>query len=126
MSVCRSENPIPGGATGHSVGLPAAAGGTGSPPFTPTNQADLVATLTEIIGGAIGCRVQLNGEIKAGQECSGSVTFNGFPLACGDPNGWQLIDPRTIELTGTACTDFINSPSSNVTADFPCGVFVPD
>ena len=104
----------------------AAAGGTGSPPFTPTNQADLVATLTEIIGGAIGCRVQLNGEIKAGQECSGSVTFNGFPLACGDPNGWQLIDPRTIELTGTACTDFINSPSSNVTADFPCGVFVPD
>ena len=104
----------------------ATAGGTGSPPFTPTNQADLVATLTQIIGGAIGCRVQLNGEIMQGQECSGSVTFNGFELACGDPNGWQLVDSRTIELVGTACNDFIGSPSSNVTAAFPCGVFVPD
>jgi hypothetical protein len=104
----------------------AMAGGTGSPPFTPTNQADLVATLTEIIGGAIGCRVQVNGEIMQGQECSGTVKFNGFELGCGDPNGWQLVDSRTIELVGTACTDFINSPASNVTAEFPCGVFVPD
>jgi hypothetical protein len=104
----------------------AQAGGTGSPPFTPTNQADLVATLTEIIGGAIGCRVELNGAIMQGQECSGAVSFNGFPLECNSDNGWRLVDERTIELTGTACTDFINSPASNVTADFPCGVFVPD
>ncbi len=104
----------------------ATAGGTGMPPFTPTNRDDLVAALSQIIGGAIGCRVMLNGEVMPGQECSGFVEVNGFPLECNSPNGWTLIDPRTLELTGTACDDFINSPSTILRAGFPCGVFTPD
>ncbi|MDH5674351.1 MAG: VWA domain-containing protein [Myxococcales bacterium] len=101
-------------------------GNTGQPPFTPSSKDDLVNVLTEIVGGAVGCDVALNGEIQAGQECSGFVEVNGVPLGCNDPNGWQLKNERTIELVGSACQDFQANVDAMLYADFPCGVFAPE
>jgi hypothetical protein len=104
----------------------AMAGGTGQPPFTPMNKDDLVSTFVQIIGGAIGCQVTLNGKVSPGGECMGYVQVNGANLPCNDPNGWHLKDERTVELQGSACMDFLNNPLAQLHADFPCGVFVPD
>ena len=103
----------------------AEAGNTGNPPFSPMSKQDLVATLGQIIGGAVGCEVFLNGKVMAGQECGGRVSVNGSPLSCGDPNGWDLKDQSTLILQGNACTAFLNDPFSMLVADFPCGTFSP-
>ncbi|MGD8859302.1 MAG: VWA domain-containing protein [Myxococcales bacterium] len=101
-------------------------GKPGQPPFSPSTKDDLVDTLTQIVGGAVGCDVVLNGAVQAGQECSGVVDINGTQLPCNDPNGWRLKDENTIEITGTACEDFKTNPQALLHADFPCGVFAPD
>lgn len=103
----------------------AAAGGTGTMAFSPMTKDDLVSTLGMIIGGAIGCQVFLNGEVMAGMECKGFVDFNGTFLKCNDPDGWHLLDSKTIELQGKACQDFMSSPDATLKAGFPCGVFRP-
>jgi hypothetical protein len=103
----------------------AQAGNTGSPPFSPMSKQDLVSSLGQIIGGAVGCEVFLNGSVMPGAECGGRVDVNGVTLPCGDPNGWKLKDPKTIILQGSACQSFQNDPFSMLRADFPCGVFSP-
>ena len=103
----------------------AAAGLTGAPPFTPMNKQDLVNSLTQIIGGAVGCEIVLNGKVTRGQECSGTVEVNGTALKCNDPDGWSLKDEHTIELKGQACLGFQNDPSSGLYANFPSNVFIP-
>lgn len=112
------------GLMNHLVSV-AEAGNTGNPPFSPMNKQDLVSTLGQIIGGAVGCEVFLNGKVMDGQECGGSVNVNGSTLRCGDPNGWSLKDPSTLILEGDACTGFLNDPFSMLVADFPCGTFSP-
>jgi hypothetical protein len=103
----------------------AAAGGTGTMAFSPMTKDDLVATLGMIIGGAIGCQVFLNGEVTAGMECMGYVELNGKFITCNDPDGWRLLDSKTIELQGKACEEFMSSPDVVLNAGFPCGVFRP-
>lgn len=103
----------------------AAAGGTGTMAFSPMTKDDLVATLGMIIGGAIGCQVFLNGEVMAGMECKGFVKLGTEVLKCNDPDGWHLLDSKTIELQGKACQDFMSSPDVTLNAGFPCGIFRP-
>ncbi len=43
-------------------------GNTGKPPFSPMSKDDLVTTFEEIIGGAVGCEVKLNGKVTMGSE----------------------------------------------------------
>ena len=93
--------------------------------FSPMTKDELVMTLVTIVGGAIGCQVFLNGEVTPGMECKGFVEVNAKLLKCNDPDGWKLIDPSTIELTGQACMDFMASPDVMLKAGFPCGVFRP-
>jgi hypothetical protein len=100
----------------------AAAGGTGLAPFLPANKAELVQTFKDIIGPAAACDVVLNGEVKAGIECMGTIKINGVALPCNDPNGWMLKDPSTISITGTACEEYRNNLSAILEADFPCEV----
>ena len=91
------------------------------PPFVPSNRADLINTLQEIVGNA-SCQIQLNGAVAAGKECSGEVTLNGSALACNSDNGWKLADESTVQLTGSACDGFLGAQSL-VSARFPCGAF---
>lgn len=99
-------------------------GDTGSPAFSPTTKDELVARFAEIVGGAIGCEIGLNGTVTQGSECSGTVELNGNPLECNGPDGWRLADPTHIELLGQACDRFMSNPDGMLSARFPCGVVV--
>jgi hypothetical protein len=99
-------------------------GATGSSVFTPANKDDLVSAITQIVGGAIGCKVELNGSVVAGKECSGYVNLNSQKLVCNDPNGWKLVDNNHIELLGTACQTFLTDPAAILYAGFPCDAFI--
>lgn len=99
-------------------------GNTGSPAFSPANPTELVDVLSQVVGGAIGCQVRLNGDVETGRECEGYVELNGKTLACNDANGWKLADKSHIELRGTACKTFLDDPKSIINAGFPCDVIV--
>lgn len=106
------------------LNMVAAATASKTPPYVPSTQADLVAAFRKIVGSA-SCQVMLDGSVKQGQECGGMVQLNGKDLACNKADGWRLSDPRTVQLTGTACDTFLGSMSF-VTAKFACDIFVPD
>jgi hypothetical protein len=102
----------------------AKAGNTGAPAFSPATKDDLVNVLSQIVGGAIGCKLKLNNTVSLGKECSGYVYLNSVPLACNDPNGWKLADESHIELQGNACKSFMNDPKAMLDAGFPCDALV--
>ncbi|MET0390307.1 MAG: vWA domain-containing protein, partial [Polyangiales bacterium] len=94
-----------------------------TPPYAPSTQDDLIAAFEAIVGSA-SCQVALNGQVTLGQECEGKVQLNGVALECNKENGWQLNDDHTVQLNGTACTQFLGT-ASMVVASFPCDVFTP-
>jgi hypothetical protein len=104
--------------------LVAAATQSQTPPFVPSTQSDLIAAFRKIVNSAT-CQVSLVGSVMQGRECDGKVMLNGAPLTCNDANGWKMLDERTVQLNGTACTNF-TSKQSFVEANFPCDVFTPD
>lgn len=95
-----------------------------TPPFTPATQSDLISAFREIVGGAT-CQLGLVGSVTQGAECNGHVALNGVQLKCNDPDGWQLLDARTVQINGKACETF-TSTHSLIDAQFPCEVFTPD
>jgi hypothetical protein len=100
----------------------AQAGGTMKPPFTPQSKDALVATFMDIIGPEVLCSVKLTKGwgIMPAVACMGSVELNGKKLECNSDNGWKLSDPKTIELTGSACEEFKKTTNVRLTAFFPC------
>jgi hypothetical protein len=110
--------------------------------FSPTNPDDLIMTLANLLGGAIGCNIALSGKVTVGQECMGTVLQNGKALPCcqqaagggawtcdkasvATPSGWHLTDDHSIELVGDACTNFLIGSGDILNASFPCSVFTP-
>lgn len=98
----------------------ASAGATGLPPFFPATKEDLVQVFRDIIGPETACEVVLNGSVKPGIECTGTIKINGVALACDDPNGWVLKDPATVTIQGTACEQYKQDLNAILEADFPC------
>jgi hypothetical protein len=126
----------------------------GAHTFSPTNPDELIMTLALLLGGAVGCHIELNGKVMMGQECMGTVEQNGIALpccteatpgmlSCADvapqtpaqtaaqtstraPSGWRLNDPHSIELIGDACAKFLLDPGALLSARFPCAIFSPD
>ena len=110
--------------------------------FSPTNPDDLIMTLAQLLGGAIGCHITLNGKVTVGQECMGKVEQNAVELPCcqstgpnawncarqptAQPNGWRLTNANSIELVGDACAKFLLGAGNVLSATFPCTVFTPD
>jgi hypothetical protein len=105
----------------------AQAGGTMTPPFTPQSKDALVDTFRQIIGPEAGCTVKLTAGFGVMQQvaCMGSVELSGTKLECDSPNGWKLVDPKTIEITGTACDMFKKMTNARLTAYFPCEIQIP-
>jgi hypothetical protein len=105
----------------------AQAGGTGKPPFTPQNKDQLVQTFQEIIGPEVLCTVKLQSGfgVMPQAACQGFVELAGEKLACDSDNGWKLRDPKTIEITGTACEKFKSINNARLTAFFPCEIQQP-
>jgi hypothetical protein len=107
---------------GH-LNLVAAATSSKTPPYAPSTQNELITAFQKIVGGA-GCLIKLDGQVAKGAECGGTVQLNSQALKCNDTNGWKLFDPRTVQLMGSACDQFIGAQSL-VTANFPCDIFSP-
>lgn len=104
----------------------AQAGGTMKPPFTPQNKDQLVETFKQIIGPDVLCTVKLTQGfgVMPHVACMGSVMIAGEKLECNSDNGWKLKDPKTIEITGTACEKFKMMNNARLTAFFPCEIQV--
>jgi hypothetical protein len=92
--------------------------------YTPGSPQELEDALAQLVGGAVGCDIALNGTIATGSECDGTVTLNGAALGCNKPDGWKLVDERHIRLQGKACQT-LKDKNGLVEARFPCSVFVP-
>jgi hypothetical protein len=100
-------------------------GSQGDAPFyTADNPADLRAAFDTIINGVRECTFSLGGSVADGHASEGTVKLNGVELGYDDPNGWTLVDPMTLQLNGTACDQFLQDPTVQLTAEFPCGVVV--
>lgn len=109
--------------------------------FVPTNPEELIMTLAQLLGGAVGCDINLDGRVTVGAECSGTVRFQGANMPCcqqtapdqwscdgqpaAAPNGWHLTAESSIALVGDACTQFLLTSDTTLTAMFPCDVFTP-
>lgn len=109
--------------------------------FNPTDPDELLNTLAQLLGGAVGCHVTLNGTVTIGQECLGTVEQDGARIPCcqagtsgellcdgaptDSPSGWQLNDAHSIELLGDACAKFLLGSGAVLNATFPCEVFTP-
>jgi hypothetical protein len=105
----------------------AGAGATPSDPpamfWRATDTTTLGAALDTIIGAAASCSIELAGRIDPSMACMGTVTLDGRPLTCGDPNGWRAVDATHIELVGAAC-DELQTAGGVLEATFPCEVIV--
>jgi hypothetical protein len=71
------------------------------------------------------CTFAISGSVDANQAAEGTVLLDGQPLTFDDPNGWSLVDDKTMKLNGTACDTFLDDPTVTLTAQFPCGVIIP-
>jgi hypothetical protein len=93
--------------------------------WTADSVAELQTALAQIVEQNIPCTVKLtDGQIDTRQACDGRVTLNGEPLNCNDmTRGWQAVDGTTIELTGSACTEWRRG-NADLEAVFPCYVVV--
>jgi hypothetical protein len=91
----------------------------------PENTATLTATLETLIGAELSCDLALEGKgIKVDLACTGTVTVNGTPLECNGPDGFQLVDEKTLRLNGTTCEMYKNSVDTLIDANFPCDAVI--
>jgi hypothetical protein len=107
-----------------NLGNPAAAGKAVL--YEPDSPDQLAQNLETLAGAAVGCEIELNGAIVLDQACDGTVSLNGMPLKCNDPNGWKPIDEHNIRLQGSACDAVMKKNDSIVEASFTCTAFRPD
>lgn len=107
-----------------NLGNPAAAGKAVL--YEPASPDQLAQNLETLAGAAVGCDIELNGAIFLDQACDGTVSLDGKPLKCNDPNGWKPIDERNIRLEGSACDAVMQKNDSIVEASFTCTAFRPD
>ena len=95
---------------------------TGTAPYyVANNPTELTDAFNAIIGGVVGCELDLDGTIDPTMACDGTVTLNGNPLQCGTE--WEAVDSNTIRLLGAAC-DAFKASGGTVSAVFPCGSIV--
>lgn len=104
-----------------NAGLGRAMGDPDAEYWVAGDDASLRAALTEIVGGQLGCEVQLNGSVASGDACTGTVKLNGKALECDDADGWELSTPRNIRLKGAAC-DELKKGNFELDVSFPCDV----
>jgi hypothetical protein len=94
---------------------------SGAKYYVANDPATLASSFDSIIRGVRTCIFKLSGAVETGAEKDGEVKLNGSVLAYQGANGWQLNDPVTLELKGSACTTFKTSDQVTLEASFPCG-----
>ncbi len=106
------------------AGLPPDGSGGNAPYYPASSTQALIDAFNTIIRGVRDCKLKLSGQVDAGGAASGVVILNNVTLDFNDPNGWQLDDPTTIELLGTACDTLKNVDNINLSASFACGAII--
>jgi hypothetical protein len=97
-------------------------GGTQAPSYRVNSDQGLRMALREIVGGVLTCAVKLKGTVT-GDACDADVRIGSQMLTCDEENGYQLVDPSTIQLNGAACEKL--KDGEQLTATFPCGAAIP-
>ncbi len=105
----------------HLEDVALAGGGKVYPGFSP---GALSEAFEEIINGVRSCKIDLDGEIAAGKESTGTVTLDGDALLLDDADGWQVNTPSQLELLGAAC-EAIKKGGHDLAIKFPCESFEP-
>jgi hypothetical protein len=108
---------------GHLNSVAVAGGATSGSAIVGTSPGALIDAFQSIIDGVRSCAVDLDGNIAAGKEDSGTVTLDGDKLKYNGANGWKVNSPTQIELVGDACTT-IKTGDHDLGIEFPCGSFV--
>ena len=93
--------------------------------YRANNQAELKDAFQTIVNGVRSCAFALNGMVKEGAETEGTVVLDGAVLPLGDPDGWHLSSPTTIQLDGKACDTVKDDKKHELSASFTCGSIVP-
>jgi hypothetical protein len=110
-------------AADHLADLAAAGrGGVASPYYEADDVASLAEAMRTIVRGEVSCTLALEGRIDPAAACEGRVRLDGDVIACGDPDGWRVVDESHIELVGASCDALIENERSSVEASFPCTV----
>jgi hypothetical protein len=87
--------------------------------YKPADATELTQALAAILNSARTCSFKLNGKVTAGKESLGRVVLDGVPLSYQAPDGWHLLDDRTLEVLGASC-DRIKTTSMLLEVTFPC------
>ncbi len=89
--------------------------------FWETSTADgLRRALDEIVRTDVACTLTLTQAVEPSLACLGDVRLNDRPLLCDGPDGFSVPEPTTLVLSGAACRELSEIPSSRVTAQWPC------
>lgn len=96
----------------------AAAGGTGTTPFSTNDVAGLNASLRTIVGDDTGCDVVLGRPVDLAHACDGTVSLRGKTLPCDGPDGYHLRNALTLRLDGEACEAY--QGDAELTVEYPC------
>jgi hypothetical protein len=91
--------------------------------YHPANSAEMASALQAIIGNVRTCVFTLSKTVNLPNASNGTVILDGMKLEYGDPNGWKMISPTQLEVTGSACKQ-IQMDAKAVKISFPCDAII--
>lgn len=92
--------------------------------YYPSDATELSSELRSLVMAQLTCDFALDTAIDPGEACTGQVSLNGSLLPCDSADGWSLLDPTHIRLSGAAC-DALAGGTATVQISFPCDVVEP-
>lgn len=87
--------------------------------YQPDGAAGLEEALHALVRGVADCGFQLAGAVNLDQVQHGTVVLDGTSLVYQDSDGWQMRNPRVVELLGAACSR-AKTASEQLVISFPC------
>jgi hypothetical protein len=98
-------------------------GGTGAMMHTPVeDEASLLAALQGIASTLVSCSYMLD---MAPQADHVLVKLDGAQINLNDPDGWVLVDDRTVQIQGAACAQLRSTGAHSVDVEVQCGIVPP-
>lgn len=94
-----------------------------APAYRPTDSATLIEDLKGVVREQRNCELFINGEVDMDLAGDAMLELDGELLEFDDPDGWTMTSPSEFELTGEACTRYLELSVSYLEADFPCDIF---
>lgn len=103
-------------------------------PYRPdiADQTMLVNQISAALAGVKSCTFDLAEvnstrpiRVDPAQLNKASILIEGQTVPLDDANGWRLVGPSQIELTGSACTNWRLPANTHIVFNFPCEIIVP-